>query len=262
MAHLIEAKFLDVDGDVLFIGPESERRFGRRHFLDLMAVFLAAPEVKILNGREEVGSVDPIALTMKRNGPRVIALGGRSWLVTYIDWKRHRAYVEPVEGGGQVQWSSPPVALSPELCDAMRRVLLGETPVRVSLSRRATDRLATLRRDRRHQVDELSRVIVEDSGRVRWWTWAGLRQNARYVAALDAVAPELLDDTSTYDNLQIALRGDADAYVVTSAMRTARSRFGNDLGGVTPEVDNRALRGLKFAELLPIDLAHRVLMLR
>ncbi|WP_226347223.1 DEAD/DEAH box helicase [Agilicoccus flavus] len=259
MAHLIETGFLDVDGDVLFIGPESERRFGRRHFLDLMAVFLAAPEVKILNGREEVGSVDPIALTMKRNGPRVIALGGRSWLVTYIDWKRHRAYVEPVEGGGQVQWSSPPVALSPQLCDAMRRVLLGETPVRVSLSRRATDRLATLRRDRRHQVDELSRVIVEDSGRVRWWTWAGLRQNARYVAALDAVAPELLDDTSTYDNLQVALRSDADTYAVASAVRAARSRFGDDLGGVTPAVDERALRGLKFAELLPLELAREVL---
>ena len=257
--HLVSTGFLDVDQDLFFVGPEAEHRYGRRHFLDLMAVFVAAPEVTVLHGREEVGSVDPVSLTLKREGPRLIMLGGRSWLVTHIDWKRHRTYVEPAEQGGHVQWSSAPVALSPELCDAMRRVLLGATPAEVNLTKRATDRLAALRRDRAHQVDDMSRVIVTEGGRVRWWTWAGLRQNARYAAALGAVAPHLLDESSNFDNYAVALSGDADHFAVEAAMRTARNRFGDDLADVTPAVDDRALRGLKFAELLPDDLARRVL---
>ncbi|MFK4222462.1 hypothetical protein [Streptomyces sp. NPDC019890] len=37
----------------LFIGPEAERRFGYRHFMDLTAVFTAAPECTMLSGRTE-----------------------------------------------------------------------------------------------------------------------------------------------------------------------------------------------------------------
>lgn len=260
--HLVDTGHLDVDGELLFIGPEAERRYGRRHFLDLMAVFVAAPEVTLLHGREPIGSVDPMALTMKREGPRIIALAGRSWRVNGIDWRRRRAYVEPVRDGGQVRWSSAPVALSPQLCDAMRRVLLGADPTQAQLTARAKDRLAKLRAERSSQVDELSLVVADDGARLRWWTWAGLRQNALYVAAIDAVAPDVLDELRAFDNLQIALRVDADRNAVEAAMRESRRRFGEDLSGVSPIVDDRALRGLKFAELLPHAMAQRVLAQR
>ena len=36
------------DGGMLFIGPEAEQRFGRRHFMDLTAVFTAPPEFTVL----------------------------------------------------------------------------------------------------------------------------------------------------------------------------------------------------------------------
>ncbi|MDO5628748.1 MAG: DEAD/DEAH box helicase [Mobilicoccus sp.] len=260
--HMLATGHLDDDGGLLFIGPEAERRYGRRHFLELMAVFAAAPEVRLFHGREEIGSVDPIALTLKHEGPRAVTLAGRSWLVTYIDWKRRRAYVEPTDARGRVQWSSSPVPLSPELCDAMRRMLLGECPPGVEFSRRATDALARLRDDRRHQVDELSRVVAEDGGRNRWWTWAGLRQNATWFAAFEIVAPELLGETSAFDNFQIALRGDVTAAALGAARRRAHERFGPDLAGVQPVIDERALNGLKFNELLPIDAARAVLAAR
>ena len=262
VSHLVETGHLDVDGDLFFIGPEAERRYGRRHFLDLMAVFVAAPEVTLLHGREPIGSVDPMALTMKRQGDRVIALAGRSWRVTSIDWRRRRAYVEPVRDGGQVRWSSAPVALSPQLCDAMRRVLLGADPAGAQMTNRAKDRLAKLREERSAQVDELSLVVADDGVRMRWWTWAGLRQNALWVAAIDAVAPHVLDELRAFDNFQIALRGDADRNSVEAAIREARRRFGPELHGVSPIVDDQALRGLKFAELLPLSMARQVLAQR
>lgn len=264
LKHLVGSGQLDEDDGLLFIGPAAERRFGRRNFLDLMAVFTAAPQVLLLSGREEIGTVDPVALTLKpqHHGRRVITLAGRSWLVHSIDWQRRRAYAEPTTQPGDVRWSSSPVALSPVLCNAMRRVLLGDDPGDTVLTERARKQLAKMRAARAYQVDDLSRVVARDEWRNRWWTWAGLRANARWVAAFDAVAPNLLDEVNAFDNLQIALRGDATAYDVAAAERLVRQRFGKDLAGAKPLVDDRALRGLKFNELLPEEMARSVLRAR
>ena len=48
LRHLVEQGYLDSDGGMLFIGPEAERRFGRRHFMDLTAVFTAPPQFTVL----------------------------------------------------------------------------------------------------------------------------------------------------------------------------------------------------------------------
>ena len=130
------------------------------------------------------------------------------------------------------------------------------------MTNRAKDRLAKLREERSAQVDELSLVVADDGVRMRWWTWAGLRQNALWVAAIDAVAPHVLDELRAFDNFQIALRGDADRNSVEAAIREARRRFGPELHGVSPIVDDQALRGLKFAELLPLSMARQVLAQR
>ena len=103
--HLVDSGFLDSDGGMLFIGPEAEKRFGRRHFMDLMAAFTAPPQFTIINGREEIGRTDPALLSEKIDGPRLLLLAGHSWRVTWIGWKRRRCFVEPVDGGGKARWS-------------------------------------------------------------------------------------------------------------------------------------------------------------
>ena len=99
--HLAREGYLDNDGGMYFIGPEAEKRFGRRHFMDITAVFLGAPEFTVFVGRDELGKIDPCLLTEEVPGPRRLLLAGRSWQVTYIDWKRRRCFVEPVDSGGK-----------------------------------------------------------------------------------------------------------------------------------------------------------------
>ncbi len=41
LSYLVEQGFIDRDGELLFIGPEAELRFGRRHFMGMTAVFTA-----------------------------------------------------------------------------------------------------------------------------------------------------------------------------------------------------------------------------
>lgn len=81
--HLVEQGYLERDSGTLFIGPEAERHFGHRHFMNLRASFTAPPEFTVLSGRTEIGRTDPDLLTEETDGPRKLLLAGRSWLVTY-----------------------------------------------------------------------------------------------------------------------------------------------------------------------------------
>ena len=260
---LRETAHLDSDSGMLFMGPESERRYGRRHFLELLSVFTADPQFTVLHGRDEVGAVDPLVFTRKVDGPRIISLGGRAWKVTYTDWKRRRAFVEPSDQAGTSRWSGTPQPLSYAMTNAMREVVLdGELPG-VELSRRATDRLAAVREELAPTVSVGGRVIAPwDSGQVRWWTWAGARANGVVAAALAAVAPGLVDELDRYDNRYIKLQGDATASQLRQGLQTARERYGEDLSGMAAPVSDEALKQLKFAELLPAEMAAATLSAR
>ena len=61
---------------MLFVGPEAERRYGQKNFLDLLSVFTADPQFTVLHGRDEIGSVDPLVMTRRCDGPRVLSLAG------------------------------------------------------------------------------------------------------------------------------------------------------------------------------------------
>jgi ATP-dependent Lhr-like helicase len=50
-AHLVERGFVNREDGMLFIGAQAEIALGRRHFMDLMATFTAAPEFTVLHGR-------------------------------------------------------------------------------------------------------------------------------------------------------------------------------------------------------------------
>ncbi|GGK54916.1 hypothetical protein GCM10010094_14210 [Streptomyces flaveus] len=110
LRFLTEEGFLDSDGGMLFVGPEAERRFGKRHFIELTASFTAPPQFTVLSGRTEIGRPGPSVLTEEHPGPRRLLLGGRSWQVTYIDWLRKRVFVEPADGGGIAKWMNGGVA--------------------------------------------------------------------------------------------------------------------------------------------------------
>jgi len=195
-------------------------------------------------------------LQRKVDGPRLLTLGGRAWQGNYVDWKRHRAYVEPSANAADSNWSSMPQPESYALSDSTRRVLLGATPAGVLLSKRALTKLDELREEYARRVSGGSTVMVRESnGRLRWWTWAGARANSVLVAGLLEVAPELLDESRAYNNWQIGLRGDTTGPALAEAMRQIVLLLKDEAPSLLPQVDDRALRTLKFAELLPNSLA-------
>ncbi len=259
---LLERGWLDADQDMLMVGPEAEGRYGRRHFMELMSVFTSDPQVAVLHGRTEIGAVDPMVLLTKVQGPRRIALAGRSWAVNSVDWDRKRAYVEPSDGVGLARWMGSSSPLSFELVDAMRRTLLGSEPRGVELTRRARQKLDELREEHADRLDPDRTALLHSHGETRWWTWAGTRANAVIWAALNEVAPHFCDSMSTVTNDHLVLRSDTTAAALREALLLVKLRFGTDLASVVPEVSERAIKDLKFSDMLPSDLAIRTLAAR
>ncbi|KOG25169.1 MULTISPECIES: DEAD/DEAH box helicase [Streptomyces] len=252
--HLVNEGYLDRDGGMLFIGPEAERRFGHRHFMGLTAVFTAPPQFTVFQGRTEIGRTDPDLLTEEVEGPRKLLLAGRSWVVTYIDWRRKRCYVEPTDGGGKAKWSGLGFtrATSFELTRAVREVLLGADPP-VNLTKRAVASLADARDHFMDAVHPVGTLIVRGAGGyTRWWTWAGHRANATLASSLSAVAVP----AQHVNDCWVRLREDVDPQVWKQALADASGQL------CLPEVDARAVKGLKFGEALPPRLAESTLAAR
>ncbi|MGV9374241.1 DEAD/DEAH box helicase [Nonomuraea sp. NPDC003707] len=254
LRHMVNTGFLDQDGGMLFVGPEAEQRFGRRHFIELTASFTAPPQFTVLAGRREIGQVDVSVLTEERQGPRLLLLGGQSWRVTFIDWTRKRAFVEPADRGGVAKWTGSGVAGLPfALTRAMREVLLGADPP-VSLTRRAQACLADWREEAPAIVHPGGTLITRNGLDVRWWTWAGYRANATLAATL----PSIADPVQRPTDFAVRLRQD----LTPAVWKAARTSIGDGELLVLPDVDRRAVTGLKFATVLPERLAVATVAIR
>jgi ATP-dependent helicase Lhr and Lhr-like helicase len=250
--YLLDNGFVERDGEFLFVGPTAEERFGRRHFMDMTAVFTAPPEFTVLAGRKEIGRTDPMLLTEKVEGPRVLLLAGRSWRVTWIDWKRRRCFVEPSDLPGRARWFGTAIAGAGfELVRACRSVLLGEDP-QAKLTDRAVRGLAEARDHDIGTVHPGGLVVTRDGEDVRWWTWAGYRANA----VLTATLTEIADERQRFQDEWVRLRSDLTPAMWEMGMADTAERL------CLPDVDERALRGLKFSEALPERLAVATLAAR
>ena len=172
--------------------------------------------------------------------------------MTWIDWKRRRCHVEPAEGGGKARWLTSGVSgASFASARATRDMLLGADPP-VALTQRATRALAEVRDEHVHAVHQAGTVITRDGDDVQWWTWAGYRANATLAATLS----HLTDSVQRFDDACIRMRSDLTLEMWKAGTADAAERL------CLPDVDQRALQGLKFNEALPERLAHATLSAR
>ena len=253
LAYMIDTGILHADQGLLGMGGEGERRFGRKHFLELLSVFVSPPLVRVFHGRQEIGEVHQSTFIVRQDGPTVLTLGGRAWRAKHIDWPRRIAYVEPTDERGRSRWLSAGQPLGFALCQAMPRVLAREDhPVR--FSRRALDCMQTLRDSYAWVTPERSALVRHDDGAVRWWTFAGKLVNA-------ALAHALRDQATTVrpDNLSIVFDGDVDVIKLRTLIQRVLSV---PFAGIAVPLDEDFIAELKFAACLPPDARGQVVAAR
>jgi ATP-dependent Lhr-like helicase len=288
--HLVSSGMLDTDGSLAFIGEAAEKAFGRRHFMSLLSAFTSPPLFTVLDGRADIGVVeDRLIASLKEaddesgdgRGGMVIALAGRNWRIRHIDYSRRVVYVEPSTTAGMARWGSSGPSFGYAVAQGMRRVILGEDPDGVQLTRRATEALDGIRHWWRPTVSTTSDVVFLPTGhangdQAEWWNWAGTGRNHQIIAALgasaargvevptgevagsagSALAP--LDQAGRYDRVRVFPDD-------TSAGIRERLDWFDALptdSRPLPYVSPKALYGLKFNAALPEETARMILARR
>ena len=206
IAHLVRDDTMRFAGGALVLGPQAERRFGRRNFMELFAVF-STPKtyLVIAPGGVELGTLSQTFVDQLVDQVSSFLLGGRPWAVMQISHDDRRVFVEPSPRGKRPSWGGlTPQYLSRPLCEAMRDVF-ASSELPAYLEAQAAERLTAARAGLEDALAPEIHGLLEEGPEVVWWTFAGGRINAtlRYaLAALDA------EWQVTPDNLRIRIAGD------------------------------------------------------
>lgn len=243
--HLVRTGTLFEDASILSFGPEGEAEYGRKNFLELLSVFTSPPLFRVISGQKELGHVHESTFYKKLEGPVILVLSGRNWKTNHLDWNRRIAYVEPTSGRGRSRWIGEGQFLSFRVCQGVRRILSDET-TEPYWSQRATAQIAEIRSEYPWAAPDPATVLLQSTGEVQWWTFAGGMANA-------LVADHLLGGSGgKADNLCVRFPPGMTLADVESLIAT---RMPDD---VIPVPSEAAVRNLKFGECLPTPIVRAV----
>jgi ATP-dependent Lhr-like helicase len=244
---MLAERILSEEEGLLWLGRKGEEEFGRKNFLELFSVFTSPPLFVVRHGRQELGFVDQTTFLSRREGPRVLLLGGRAWRVTHLDWPRRVAHVEATEEVGRSRWRGSGPTLGFRLCQAIRHLLAGEEDS-PQWSRRARARLVELRDEHPWVHADGPSLLSRPPAGAEWWTFAGTRANATLAGELSRICGGRVD----HDALTVTAEGAESVAAVEEAVRRLA---GKDVSAMEPQIEESALEGLKFSSCLPKGLA-------
>jgi len=212
----------------LVLGPKAERRFGRKNFMELFAVF-SSPQTYTVqtSAGQPLGSLNQAFVDRLVDEVSSFLLGGRAWAVMRVQHDDRRVIVEPAPRGRQPSWGGfLPQFLGFDVCQRILAVLLSDERYPY-LDGSAWAVLSEHREAMREVVDSQRGGIEFDDGEVRWWTFAGGRINATLRYALEAIDG---DWKVIPDNFVIKIRAeDLDERRFTAALaKLAKPGFWED----------------------------------
>ena len=106
ITHLVQAGYLTTDGEMVMLGTEAERVFGRSNWKDLYSVISGGGEYRAITpDGEVVGKLDARFVNSKNSDE--ISLGGRSWSMVKCDEAHNIVVVVPSgSDSSRIFWTS------------------------------------------------------------------------------------------------------------------------------------------------------------
>lgn len=253
--HMLAERILFADQGILAIDEIGEKRYGWRHYMEVMSVFLTPPLLTVLHGRTDLGLVDASSLMPKaKDRPVILSLAARSWLVRSIDWPRGIVFVEPTSDPGKSRWRSNGPGLSSPLCQRMRK-LLAEEGDREGWSSRAREAMHAARAEFPWVSTDATTMVHDRQRDLKWWTFAGRAANAGLAAAIGRRIP----GAATFDNLSVTIQ---DGLEIADLADTLAALPGLANDEFLSDIDAEAVSALKFSDCLPREMATRMLQRR
>jgi len=203
--HLIHKDFLYESGGLLSLGMKAERIYGKKNFFELYAVF-SSPVLYTVRteGGREIGSLEQDFVDRLVEEMTSFLLGGRAWTVQRIDHADRVVRVRDAPRGRKPSWGAfIPQMLGFALCQAMRRVLLGQEEYPY-LHATAAKALREMREDLGELLGRKARPVQVEAGKARWWTFAGGKINYTLKFGLEVLGGWKVMS----DNLLLRIEGD------------------------------------------------------
>ena len=249
--HLIDSGILFSDGVLLSIGDEGEKRFGRRHFLELVSVFTSPPLFEVVHGVNSIGMVDWLTVAVEEGKERrPLILSGRAWDIRDIDFTGRKVFVTSSTAKGSARWYGQGQGLSFEMARGVRAVLLSEQSS-PRWSKRCRTKMETLREEyRAGGAESIHCVSDQTENHVIWWNFAGRFLNEAFASVLESSAG--ID--ARIDDFSLKVPYETDVSLVSSTIR--RMLAEPDALQSLP-ISKRWLDGLKFSDCLPERFASR-----
>lgn len=184
---MVEREILYEADGLLSLGKRGEKLYGRKNFFELYAVFTAPPMMRVQFGKDDVGYVQALFVSMHDNshGPLCFRLSGRAWEVGQIDWSKGILHVRPADRGRVPNWIGLPGTLSTRLTQGMMDVLVHEGHEAAWLTRSAALELKNLRESYASLLDGEAAPLEELPDGVTWHTFAGGAVNRLLSAGLE-----------------------------------------------------------------------------
>ncbi len=248
LAHLLSSGIIFEDNGRLMIGEEGENKYGRRHFMELLSVFSSPPLFSVWQGVRELGQIELVVLSTHHDDkPLVLFLGGKSWIVTSVEWKRRIVWVEEVKEPGKGGWLGDGLPLSARMSVAQKTVLLSRDEPS-HLSERAVAAMRELRTNWEH-LREGAHVLYNSSAKSarQWITFGGFAANQAVASVVNPGAVATEADV-TFQN----------APALDDLLQRLRSLSAPEVLGVAV-VPEDLIKGMKFSECLPPEDAARTL---
>jgi len=239
--HLITSGYLLRTGLLLGLGYKADQMFRGRGLADLCVSFDSPKSFAVMQGNILLGHVDPMSLSARKEGQVILALGGRSWRVTTVDWARDRAYVEATGEKGVSRWLGEARGVSGVIANQVRDIIEHPpAPESSGLTKRSAARLNEICIEQEETLSALPHRL--ESGAFEWWTYEGLASNL-ILAARIAAAGGSCGAVGSY-SLQFRLsEGQLASIGGWTGLRT-----------ITPAWEPLEQGRVKFSDLVPDEL--------
>lgn len=251
LSYMISTQTLILDGGMILMGPQGEKLYGYRHFMNIYSVFDAPQQVRVLHGNRELGYVDDMLFRQPEGKEVTISLGGRSWRVVRMNFNRLEAIVEPITDHAKSSWLGSSLPLSFALAQSIKAVATSGISFDF-LSERGVRALQEIREDYSWLSPEGTCLIHQGSTKTRWWTFAGGRVNQTLAALLIEITGKRSKGRNLWIDVEGGLKGeDQDRLKSVDDQALSAVKI-----MITPEPD------IKFAQSLPSSLKTNMLARR
>jgi len=262
ITHLISASYLTIDGEMLMLGPEAERMFGRSNWKELYSVISGGGEYRAVTPDGEViGKLDARFVNSKNS--EEISLGGQNWSMVKCDEGHNIVVVVPSGStSSRIFWTSAGEGgLSPLVCRMIRKIH-GRGGSVLPLGEHEQELVQTVLARIPDGTGRNGLYVFERSGikgvEVRIFTFSGSRFNRLLTCLLQ---DRLGGKTHVHYNdfvVRVLHAGKKCAgHRVITALQKIQTLGKDEIGAILPIP---SLEGWKFARALPPSLVTDMVM--